>query len=824
VSLGGDSSRPDESGEPSKVQLAREARRDYVLAYARGGKPENARDDFAQKFGQAPGRKMLEQYAKLLFDQGRDVEAQLVHRQLLEIHGDRPGAALDQTRLLMIAARGGKRKDLLREAQALVDVFRRVEKREAQKGDEAEQLEEAQNHAEETLRNLAVSIHNEARKTHLDDTYAAAKALYADYLTLFPNAPDAYELRFFDAELLFGLGEKAKAAELYEEVVRQDLAAIQAGRTPRRWLQQAAWNAVLARANVAGDTPPSAHGAQRAMTPDEEKLARACVLYLQALPDGPHAVEVAFKLGRLEYLSGKLDEARKHLSWIALSHPEHELAEYAANLVLDIENLRKDYGAVRTWARRFLADPRLVAHGKLQQDLTRVEEQSAYALADAVPGDVQKAQALLAFVAEHPKGAFADKAIFGAAAAYSRAGKVDDALAARARLWKEMPASPLVARALLASAADSATVGDFAESASLLERYFAGYRKEREARRKRAFAPLYDGERARAALHDAAVLREARGELQRALQDRQAAVQSWPNAPDGPVRLKEIALLRARLGEPAGAARELAAIARISRNDPAVQLSSWWNAARLFTQAREASHAQWAWAELEKAYRGLPQKSREKLPPEALSAAAEAHLALGDETFDAFKRQAIKPPLTRTLARKVELLQRVKKRAEETVAMRQASPAVCALQRLGEAQMLLAQAIEQSPAPRELNADQRKLYRAVLADKARPLYDEARETLRAADGKAHELGVTGECVAHTVTLLEKLGAKPENRTELQLPVQAVSTVPDLVDATGRPVASDEGAPPESSVIERSAGAAPAAQVVPQRPSAAGRER
>ena len=30
-----------------------------------------------------------------------------------------------------------------------------------------------------------MATHNEARKTQLDDTFAATKALYADYLTLF---------------------------------------------------------------------------------------------------------------------------------------------------------------------------------------------------------------------------------------------------------------------------------------------------------------------------------------------------------------------------------------------------------------------------------------------------------------------------------------------------------------------------------------------------------------------------------------------------------------------------------------------------------------
>jgi TolA-binding protein len=809
VSLGGDSANPVEKGEANKVQLAREARRDFVIAYGRVGKPETAREEFARRFGREAGLKMLEQYGKLLFAEGRDPEAQLVHRQLLGIHGDRPSAALDQTRLLMIAARSGKRKELLREAQALVETFQRV-RRAPGSPDEREQVEEAQTHAEETLRTLAIATHNEARKTQLEDTFAATVALYADYLTLFPDAPDAYEMRFFDGELLYGLGEKAKAAEMYESVARQDLAALRAGKKPGKWLSKAAWSAVVSRAEVAGDSQPQkskdAHAAplpagalsqQRAITGEEAKLADACQLYLEVLPDGQHAVEVAFKLGRLEYLSGKLDAAEKHLSSIAVKHPESELAEYAANLVLDIANLRKDYRAVHEWSVRFLDDGKLAAHGTLRSDLSRVEEQSAYALADGVPDDEGKARALIDFVDKHPGASLRDKAIFGAAAALSRTGKVDDALAARSRLWKEMPASPLVARALLASAADHSAVGDFGEAASLLEKYFQGYRREAEGRKWRKAHPspsrkpespaLYDEAKAQAGLHDAAVLREARNELAKALQDRTAALTAWPKTADHDEQVEAVALLRARLGEPSRAARDLAAVARNAHGKTALQLTSWREAARLFARVREIDHSRWAWAELEKAYRSVSAKAREKLPAEAIAAAAEAHLQLGSRTFDDFKKQQIEPPLMRTLNRKVALLQQVKKRAEETVAMRQADPAVCALAQLGEAQLLLAQSIAKSPAPRELNQEERKLYRAALEEKAKPIYDEARETLKAADGKAHELGVASTCVSRVATLLEKLDAKPAPRATLAVAQMPLAQAPSFVDAAGKPI-------------------------------------
>ncbi|HZR09184.1 MAG TPA: tetratricopeptide repeat protein, partial [Myxococcales bacterium] len=574
----------EKSGDVNKVQLAREARRDYVLTYARVGKPEAAREEFARKFGAEAGLKMLEQYGKLLFTTGRELEAQLVHRQLLALHGDSPAAALDQTRLLVLAQRGGKRRDLLTEAKLLVDVFLRVRagmaKNEGKPGaaERDEKYEEANQLGEETLRDLAVRIHNEARKTHLEETWAAARVLYAEYLTLFPDSPDSYDLRFFYGELLYARGMKAEAADQYEGVVRQDLAA----KKPGRWLEKASWSAVLARneATLHGGAEQKDTGerrAQRALSADERKLEAACLLYLKALPDGPHAVEVAFKAGRLEYISGDYDASRNHLSWIALSHPEHELAEYAANLVLDIENLRGDWEGVHRWALRFLADRRLTAHGTLLQDLRRIEEQSAYALADAAVPDAKKAEALLAFVVAHPRGQLADKALFGAAAALSRIGRIDEALAARARVWKEQPHSALVPRALLAAASDFVATGELGEAATLFEKYAAGYQKQvAEGRRRQqhpgnkpvATTPLYAEADAQTALHDAAVLREARGELQQALADRSLSLQLWSKPQDLDEQQLAVAQLRARAGEPLRAARQLAGIARGAKEKP----------------------------------------------------------------------------------------------------------------------------------------------------------------------------------------------------------------------------------------------------------------
>jgi TolA-binding protein/Flp pilus assembly protein TadD len=792
----------EKKGNSNSVQLAREARRDYVLSYARTSKPEEARERFVATFGKEHGLKMLEQFDKLLFDTGRDPEAAMIARQLLALHGDAPGAALDETRLLVLAQRGGKRNELLATAKNLVATFQRVrESDKSDKGVQSDAFEEAHRLGEETLRNLAVEIHTEARKTDLPDTWNAARALYADYFTLFPDAPDAYELRFFDGELLYSRNAKAAAAEQYEAVTKLDLAALQAKKKPGRWLQKAAWSAVLSRSETlpeqqAKDT--GARAAQRELGPDEEKLHQACLLYLQALPEGAHAVEVAFKAGRLEYISGQLDEAKAHLSWVAKKHPEHELAEYSANLVLDIANIRKDWAGLHASAVEFSGDKKLLSHGTLAADVSRIEEESAYSIADAATPDEKKAQALLAFVDTHPHGQLADKALFGAAAALSRANDIDGALAARARVWKEQPQSPLVPRALLASAADLSAVADLGEAAALLEKYTAGWQKQEANRKwrrehpspkpavskgKPPEGPVFEEAKAQGALHDAVVLREARGELQKAMNDRELSLKLWDKAADKDDQMFALAQLHAKNNEITRAAREFAGIAK-STKKPALSLAAWRESGKLYDRLRETGNATWSWSEAEKTYKTMGPKAREKLSPDGIAAAAEAHYALGNEVFDRFKKQQIVMPLMANLNRKIGLLQQVKKRTEETVSMRQAEPAVCALGQLGEAQMLLGQALAQSPYPPGLNGEQRKLYRAALTEKAKPIIDDARGTLESADEKAHELGVVGACPARVAQLLSKVDGEPEDRDQLQLAASPLVDTPDYVPADG----------------------------------------
>src|SRR5207302_129278 len=79
-------------------------------------------------------------------------------------------------------------------------------------------------------------------------------------------------------------------------------------------------------------------------------------------------------------------------------------------------------------------------------------------------------------------------------------------------------------------------VGERGEAAALLEQDARGFQKEEATRKwrrehpsasKKPLPALYDEAKAQSGLHDAAILREARGELKQAIADRSLSLRLW---------------------------------------------------------------------------------------------------------------------------------------------------------------------------------------------------------------------------------------------------------------------------------------------------------
>ncbi|MBM4380616.1 MAG: tetratricopeptide repeat protein, partial [Deltaproteobacteria bacterium] len=726
----------DSARKGSKQALAKEARADYVRAFAREGEATAAEADFAEVAPNAEDRfKLLQALAGLYYDDGKDKEAAQLYSLLLKKKPRAAEAPFWQGRIVDCVLRSGNKAATVAQVRKLVKLYEEVREAGAVKDDKDRKvLEEARELSERTLSNLAVSWHKEARKTRDDETFAFANEVYGDYLTLFPDNPKAYELRFFWAELLNdNLQKFAEAAVQYTAVLKMDMERQKGLRKdkegqpekPGKFMANAAWNAILAHdelvrlVETSGKIRPDggADTSKAAEIPDvKQDLLAACSRYLETLPDGDKRVEVAFKAAQVYYRYNHLDEAVKRFSKIALEDTAHKFengeraAEVAANLVLDSYNLAGDWAQVNAWARKFYGNPEL-AVGRFKEELGKLLEQSSFKLVgqlEARRDYVQAAEAYLSFVEEFPGSELADKALFNAAIDFANGKQFERSVETRKRLIQKYPKSTFVPACIYANADAYAGVADFEQAADGYEAYVAGWEKNRggggkdkkggEAKKGEkdekvpaAAAPKlgWDEGRAQAALFDAGVLRDGLGQYKQALRDRERFLELWPQAKDAEKVFLFIADLHERNGAYARAAEQLERYGKKYGNvvSPAKQLMAWGRMERLYAlKLKKPSEASRYQKECLRFFDKLNRKEKEGVDAEGKEAVARAHLAANAEKYRAFEKLQLSwglPPapdkLKRSIQEKAKALETVRAAYTETVKLGAGEPGVCAL-------------------------------------------------------------------------------------------------------------------------------------------------
>ena len=152
-----------------RALMVREARADYVRAYARDGDVMQAKEDFSKVAAQPEDRfTMMKQLANLYSEDGKDREAALAFTFLLQEKPLSPESPGFQAKLVECMLRMGDKEGSGKEATELV---------------------------ERTLSNLALLWHEEARKTQSAEMFKSANAISDNYLVLFPKSLKAPEIR-----------------------------------------------------------------------------------------------------------------------------------------------------------------------------------------------------------------------------------------------------------------------------------------------------------------------------------------------------------------------------------------------------------------------------------------------------------------------------------------------------------------------------------------------------------------------------------------------------------------------------------------------------
>ncbi len=788
-----------------KLALVKEARKDYVRTYSHVGSSENAMTEFRRIGGETGWMDMLKALAGIYYDDGKDRDAIVVYHELIQEKPLSPEAPFFQSRIITSAGRMGRKDAAVQQVHVFAKMLREIEAAPGNKDEKFRKaLQDARRDAEQTLRVLAVQYHNEWKKTRDEPVAGYAAAIYLDYLDLFPSEPTAYEMRFFHAELLYALATFDTAAVEYERVAELDVAAVEAKKKPGKFFKDALEGAVFSWDLVVKKLPDEKSGAgdpkkRIPFAPQREKLVRSCERYLKWQPKGDRWVEIAYKTANIYYRHNAFAEATDLFTRIALDHPEHELAGYSTNLVLDAYNMLGDWRNVNGWAKRFYGNAKLVAsHPGLKDDLAKVIEQSAFKVIEEkerVNDYEGAAEEYLAFAREWPQSRHAPTAIFNASGDYVKAHRLDKAIEVRGQFLSRFPNDPLAPKLLYANAEAAEAMADFERSAELYERYFGewrklahgGHGKAKAGGRKKGKAKAepeptlgagaYEEKKANDAIVNAAVFRASLKQWPRALAASQSYLDTWPNGADASRIFLSLADLYTKLGQPSKELKQLEDYQRRYAKDPDEWLALQHRIAKLLRGPSQR-----------KAYEDALQywkRRKGSVKDRGLAIVAQAMYLDLEPSFVEYDRISLNvapKQLKAQLQVKGKKLKQVEEAYGQVVKLKQAEPAVCALYRIGLAYKHFAQTLFDAPIPKELRRDQALVeeYKSQLAQFAEPLDQKAVEGLGLAVKASHDYGVTNDCSRQATAILvktkpEEYGPSPE--VVPPIPAPALQDVP-----------------------------------------------
>ncbi len=765
----------ESSEEDDKNSLRGEALNDLVLFFSEAQDMEAAYAYFS-KFGEKKHfYAMLRRLANVYLEQGKNKQAIETYRRLIREDPMAPEAPSYQGEIINAYFSWGYKQKTLEEIDRLVATYGPGSAWAAANASNPEAIKKANKLIDKYLRRVAVNYQKEARKTGSTKTYHLARETFEKYLKLFPNSKYAYDMRFGYAETLYALHLYDAAADAYEQVINMDpkgkyfevaanslllaidkmLAAEKQSRKKTGTSEAAEEGKPAGKTGKPQPTP---------LTPWEVRKVKACDIFTSALPEHQDTPAIMFEAAQLYYEHKQFDKSTPRFLAIIEKYPKSEVAEAAANLVLDSYNQLQDWDKLDAYARQFYARPEF--REAFKEDLKRIYEQASFKKLEALEkaGDaVKAAEGFYAFYQEFPTSKLSDRALFNAAYYTFKAGDVFRSIELRETLIAKFPNSSLIKQNLEA-------LGRMYESLAAYDKAAYYYEMLADRDKERAYEGTAD------ALYNAGLFRDALGQWEKAIADYRAYTTDYADRQDAHL----VALLIGHIYETNGHLKEAAETykayyqdKKLSRIDPDVTMEARLRYGRVLMKLGERSRAIKHFEESVKVYERMQRAGVQfKVAPLYV---AEMRFYMMEPLWEKYHALRLDDVSGRTLKKqlqaKIALRKKVREGYTQVLQMGQGEWGIAALFMIGEVDRDLAEAILESPTPPNLTEDQAKIYRAGLEDTAFPLIDTAAEAFEQALAKSYELGIYNEYTARANELLAKLRPKeyPETAEKLGTP-------------------------------------------------------
>jgi len=720
---GADTGSSDGRRAVSKIRLGSEALKDIVLFYSEVGNYKTAREYFYQVGGEKAQYVMLEKLAYLYSDSGRKEDAIYLFKELLEYNPTAPKAFDYQYQIVVNLATSKNQEIYRNELYLWVDSFGPDSEWAKANAVNKKLISDSYTLRESALRNYVLLTHKNAQNTQKKNELVNTRLAYEMYLNKFPSAPKANEMRFFYAELLYALKDFPSAAKQYRYVADVD---------PKgKYFESAVLNTLLSLEKElrSDDDVKKMVGDSLEPVPFEEAEAefiKAGDRYTKSFPRGEKIVDVEFKMGRLNYAYNHFEDAIAFFKRIVAEHPRTQYAVYSANLILDIYNLKKDYGALAQAGQGFMNNHALIETG-FQTDVRDLVEKANFKKAQdlEVKKDyAQSAKAFGDFYKAYPHSTMAPSASFNAGVNYERAHDLPNAIV----FYSHTANSNVKGNEKLKQKSELLLANLYEQSAQYDKAAYQFEKYAKENPKDKETPDLY---------FNAAVIWQGEKKFNSALTDYQKYY-DLSHRRDRNHALFVMAQIHEKMGHLKAAQEGYEKFLNVGGGSPEEVVESVF---KLGDLNEKRGHP----ADAEKNYRRtiLTQRSfADKGHNAGLVWAAEAKFRLTQKIYNDFVSLRIPANPKRqagVIKDKLALLTKLSNNLAEVIKYDEGNMVIASLTTLGKAYAHMSKAIWGAPLPRDLNAQELEAYKKGVDGVAKPLQAQAIQNYTAAINKSYEI-------------------------------------------------------------------------------------
>jgi tetratricopeptide (TPR) repeat protein len=216
----------------------------------------------------------------------------------------------------------------------------------------------------------------------------------------------------------------------------------------------------------------------------QKKMIEAFDTYIKYVPDAPELVTIKYRKARIFYEYNHFDEASKLFGDIVDKHPDHELAIYSANLLLDSLNAQGKTKEVVQYVDKFLEMPQLMKDPEFGKQMISLKSDTY----DMEGREYEKqhnykecGRSMLAAAESLPDHSKHAERLWNAGTCFQNAHLVGQALKARLALIQAHPKDPLAQKALFKVAAGYHQLAYYTKAADNYEDFATKFPGEKKA-------------------------------------------------------------------------------------------------------------------------------------------------------------------------------------------------------------------------------------------------------------------------------------------------------------------------------------------------------